>query len=120
MNSIQEIADRLVEYCREAKWEEAQRALYAPDARSIEAQESPAFAKETGGLEAIVEKGHKFSAMVEQYHGLAVSAPIVADNSFACTMTLDATMKGMGRVKMTEVCVYEVKDGKIVTERFFP
>jgi hypothetical protein len=28
-------------------------------------------------------------------------------------------MKGMGRVKMDEIAVYEVKDGKIVKEQFF-
>jgi hypothetical protein len=28
-------------------------------------------------------------------------------------------MKGMGRMKMDEIVVYEVKDGKIVQEQFF-
>jgi hypothetical protein len=28
-------------------------------------------------------------------------------------------MKGRGRVKMEELCAYEVKDGKIVLEQFF-
>jgi hypothetical protein len=34
-------------------------------------------------------------------------------------MSIDATMKGMGRQVLDEVCVYEVKDGKIVQEQFF-
>jgi limonene-1,2-epoxide hydrolase len=34
-------------------------------------------------------------------------------------MVLDATIKGMGRMTLEEVCVYEVKDGKIVVEQFF-
>jgi len=34
-------------------------------------------------------------------------------------MGMDVTMKGMGRVKMEEVCVYKVKDGKVVSEQFF-
>jgi limonene-1,2-epoxide hydrolase len=34
-------------------------------------------------------------------------------------MTLDATMTGMGRMQLDEICVYEVKDGKIVFEQFF-
>ena len=29
------------------------------------------------------------------------------------------TYKGMGRQKMDEIAVYEVKDGKIVKEQFF-
>ena len=32
-----EIAEKLVAYCREAKWEAAQKELYADDAISIEA-----------------------------------------------------------------------------------
>jgi hypothetical protein len=34
-------------------------------------------------------------------------------------MDMDVTYKGQGRSMMSEVCVYEVKDGKIVTETFF-
>jgi hypothetical protein len=29
------------------------------------------------------------------------------------------TMKGSGRMKMDEIALYEVKDGKIVKEQFF-
>jgi limonene-1,2-epoxide hydrolase len=49
---------------------------------------------------------------------MEVSDPIIAGNSFACTMKLDVTMKGRGHMVMTEICVYEVKDGKIVLEQF--
>jgi hypothetical protein len=34
-------------------------------------------------------------------------------------MQLDMTMKGQGRTNMAELCVYQVKDGKIVAEQFF-
>lgn len=114
----EEIAKRLVALCREAKWETAQTELFAADAVSIEPYETPAFAKETKGLPAIIEKGHKFEAMVEKMHSLKVSDPVVATNSFACTMTMDVTMKGQGRMNMSELCVYVLKDGKIVSEAF--
>lgn len=114
-----ELADKLVAYCREAKWETAQQELFAEDARSIEAGASPDFPQETKGLAAILEKGRKFGAMIETLHAQTVSPPLVADNSFACTMSLDVTMKGQPRMRMSELCVYEVKDGKIVCERFF-
>jgi hypothetical protein len=117
--TIEEIAKRLVAYCREAKWETAQRELYADGAVSIEPYETPAFEKETKGLQAIIEKGKKFDAMVGEMHELKVSEPIVATNAFACTMLMDVTMKGQERMKMSELCVYEVKNGKIVAERFF-
>ena len=116
--NTEQIAKRLVALCREAKWEEAQQELYSPDAISIEPYATPGFDKETRGLPAIVEKGKRFTAMVEKMHSLTVSDPLVATNSFACTMRMDMTMKGQGRMDMAELCVYEVKDGKIVLEQF--
>ena len=114
-----EIATRLVTLCRDAKWETAQKELFANDAVSIEPQATPDFSKETKGLSAIVEKGHKFDAMVEQLHSLTVSEPLVANNAIACTMNIDVTMKGKGRMQMSEICLYQVKDGKIISEQFF-
>ncbi|MDF3058122.1 MAG: hypothetical protein K0R17_2337 [Rariglobus sp.] len=116
--STQEIAGRLVALCRKGDFETAQRELFSPDAVSIEPHATPGFDKETKGLPAIIEKGHTFQQMVEAMHALDVSEPVVAGQSFACTMRLDATMKGEGRMNMTELCVYEVKDGKIISEQF--
>lgn len=116
--TTQQTAERLVALCREAKWETAQTELYAADAISIEPYATPAFQKETKGLPAIIEKGHTFGAMVESMHFHEVSDPVVAGSSFACTMHMDVTMKGQGRMDMTELCVYQVKDGKIVSEQF--
>jgi len=40
-------------------------------------------------------------------------------NHFSLTMRYDMTFKERGRSTMEEICVYEVKDGKIATERYF-
>jgi ketosteroid isomerase-like protein len=114
-----EIAGRLVALCREARWETAQQELFADDAVSIEPMATPAFAKETRGLAAILEKGRTFDALIETLHALTVSEPLVAGNSIACIMGMDVTMKGQARLQMAELCVYQVKDGKIVSEQFF-
>jgi hypothetical protein len=116
--TTQQIASRLAELCRKGDYEKAQKELYADNCVSIEEMASPAFEKETKGLKAIIEKGHKFSEMVEEMHGGSVSDPIVAGNSIAFELKMDATMKGRGRTEMTEICVYKVKDGKIVSEMF--
>ena len=116
--TTKEIADRLVALCRKAEYETAQKELYAKDALSVEPQEGPAFAKETKGLDAILEKGEKFAAMIEQVHANEVSDPLVVGTSFVCLMRLDVTMKGRGRMDMKELCIYDVKDGKIVREEF--
>lgn len=116
---IKEIAKRLVEYCKKGQWEACQKELYAEDAVSIEPHSTKAFEKEIRGLQAIIEKGKKFDNLVETMHTLTVSDPMVADNAFSVTMHMDATFKGQGRMAFTELCVYEVKDGKVVTEQFF-
>jgi len=117
--TTQEIANRLVELCRQGDMEAAQKELFAEDAVSIEPYPTPDFDKETKGLEAIAEKARKWGAMVEETHSMVVSDPLVASNSFACTMAMDMTMKEHGRMQMTELCVYNVKDGKIISEEFF-
>lgn len=114
-----EIAHRLVALCREAKWETAQRELYADNAVSREPEPNPAFPQEIRGRDAIIAKGEKFKAMIEKLNAITVSEPIVADGAFSLVMGLDAVMKGQGPMKMNEICVYVVRDGKIVSEQFF-
>jgi hypothetical protein len=116
--TTKEVAQRLVALCREGKVEIAQRELYADDAINIEPYGTPTFPKETKGLDALIEKGHKFTALIEQVHAVSISDPLVAGSSFACAMKLDVTIRGRGRMDMDELCIYEVKDGKIVSERF--
>lgn len=117
--STKEIAARLSALCSTGEFEKAQKELFAHDAISIEPLETPEFKKETVGLDAILEKGKKFESMVEKMHHLVISEPLIAANSIALTLGMDVTMKGKGRMNMTELCVYKLKDGKIVSEEFF-
>jgi hypothetical protein len=114
-----EIANKLVAYCRKGDWSAAQHELYAENARSVEPYSTPEFEKETSGLKAILEKGKKFDGMIETMHKIDVSEPLIAGNSIAFVLTMDVTMKGQDRMAMPELCVYEVKDGKIASEQFF-
>ncbi|HZP59664.1 MAG TPA: SnoaL-like domain-containing protein [Opitutaceae bacterium] len=116
--TTKEIAERLVVLCRQGKFEAAQKELFAIDVISVEPYATPAFAKETKGLDALAEKGRKFTAMIEQVHSISVSDPLVAGNSFACAMQLDLTIRERGRMNLNELCIYEVKDGKIIAEQF--
>ncbi len=117
--TTKEIANRLVELCRKGDFDAAQSELFAEDAVSIEPHSTPAFEKETKGLKAIEEKGEKWNSMVEKTHKFEVSDPVVSDNSFACALRMHVTMKEHGETDMTELCVYKVKDGKIIEEQFF-
>jgi hypothetical protein len=116
--TTKEIAKNLKKHCEKGDFEGAQRELFSRDAVSIEPMAAQGFEKETHGLEAIFKKGQKWNEMVSQSHGIEISDPIVAGESFALTMTMDVTMKDGKRNKMAELCVYHVKDGKIVSEQF--
>lgn len=114
-----EIANRLKELCSKGEYETAQRQLFADNIVSIEPMESELFKKETQGLQNIIEKGHKFKTIVQEMHSTAVSEPLVTGNIIALTLTMDVTMKGQLRQTMGELCVYHVKDSKIIKEEFF-
>jgi hypothetical protein len=117
--STKEVATRLVELCRQGKCEEAQRELFADDAVSVEPHATPGFDQETKGLEAIFEKGRKFDMMLQQLHHVDVTEPLVAGNTIAFKLTMEVTMKERPKETWEEICVYDVKDGKIVSEEFF-
>ena len=117
--TIPQIAHRLAELCNQGKFEEAQKELYADDAVSIESDPGPNFEQETKGLGAIIDKGKKFNEMIEESHGCGTSDPVVGGNSFAIALNMDVTMKGQPRSTFSEICVYKVKDGKIISEHFF-
>jgi hypothetical protein len=116
--TTQEIADRMYELFKENKWAQVQEELFSDDAESIEPPHSRGM-QSAKGREALKKKGDDFNNMVEEVHGGYTGQPIVAGNYIALAMGFDATMKGMGRQKMDEIALYEVKDGKIVKEQFF-
>jgi hypothetical protein len=116
--TTQEIADRLSELFEQGKWAEAQEELFTKDAKSIEPPNSPGMVS-VEGLENIKKKGEQFNQMVEEMHGGWCSKALVSGNHIAFGMGMDCTMKGAGRMKMDEIALYEVKDGKIVKEQFF-
>jgi hypothetical protein len=116
--TTQEVANRFHELAGSGQWNQIHDELYAENAVSIEPPHSPGL-KSVEGKEAIKKKGKMFEEMVEEMHGGYSNEPIVAGNYFAVAMGMDVTMKGMGRSKMDEIAVYEVKDGRIVKEQFF-
>ena len=115
--TTQEIANRFYELDNAGDFQAIYAELYSPDVKSIEPAHTHWGTAE--GMEAIHEKGKQFRESIAEMHGGYTEPPIVAGNFFACTMGFDATFKDRGRVKVDEIAVYEVKDGKIVSEQFF-
>ena len=116
--TTKEVADRLNQLFKEYKWKEAQEELFSQDAVSVEPAHSQGL-QTVEGLDNIKKKGDQFNEMVEEMHGGWVGEPVVGGNYIAVAMGMDVTMKGAGRMNMEEICLYEVKDGKIVKEQFF-
>ena len=116
--TTQEVADRFSKLAKENAFDKIQDELFADNAASIEPAGIPGL-KSVQGKDAIKQKSVEFQSQVEEMFGGYTGEPIVAGNFFSVAMGMDATMKGMGRMKMDEIAVYEVKDGKIVKEQFF-
>ena len=116
-----EVAKGLVALCKEGKNEEAIATYYSDDIVSIEGASSPEMPARFEGIDAVRGKNEWWFANHE-VHELGVDGPFVAEDSdqFACVFHIDVTQKESGqRLKMSEVALFTVRDGKIVEERFF-
>lgn len=116
--TTQEIANRLYELCAQGQFEIAQEELFAINATSTEKNMQGELVT-VSGIDAIKEKGKHFQSMIVERHGGSIKEPNVYGNNIFMELGLDATMKEMGRMNMLELCAYEVKDGRIISERFY-
>ena len=106
----QEVADKLVSFCREGQYDEAY-GLYAEDAVSMEMPGMPN--EVTKGRENIIKQNLEWATGIEEMHGGTVGDPVVAGNHFVVPMSMDATFKETGRMQMDELCMYQVENGEI-------
>ncbi|MGB3592160.1 MAG: nuclear transport factor 2 family protein [Nonlabens sp.] len=114
--TTEEIANKLVEYCRTNQEEKAYKELYSSEITSIEMEEPM---KEVHGMEGIQKKASWWQENFEVHDG-EVFEPLVADDHFVVKFWMDTTHKPSGqRSQMNELGVYQVKDGKIWKEQFF-
>ena len=114
-----EIGNKLVELCRHGKNHEALATLFAEDAVSIEAFAPPGMQAEAKGLAAIKAKG-EWWINNHEVHTAAVTGPWPHGDRFIVGFQYDVTNKPSGnRMKMDEVGLFTVRDGKIIREEFF-
>jgi hypothetical protein len=119
--TIQEVAARFNELAQKEKWFEIQDELFADNVISDEPKGSPYFkpSQYAEGKSSVRKKGVDWVAKVEDFHGAHTTEPVVGCNHFAVGRMFDITVKGFGRIKIEEIMMYEVKNGLIVSERFF-
>ena len=116
--TTQEVATRFDQLAQQEKWFEIQDELFADNVRSVE----PPTAKHLTNAEgkaAVRKKADDWIKRVEQLHSSYTTTPVAGGNYFSAGRVLDITVKGLGRIKIDEIMLYEVKDGKIVLEQFF-
>lgn len=116
--TVQEVAARFDQLAQQEKWFEIQDELFADNVRSVEPP-TAVHLKNAEGKAAVRKKAEDWVKRIEAVHRSYTSAPVVGGDHFAVGRGLETTVKGLGRIKMDEVMVYEVKDGRIVLEQFF-
>ncbi|HEX5151658.1 MAG TPA: nuclear transport factor 2 family protein [Parafilimonas sp.] len=118
--TTQEVADKFYELGEANQWDKIQDELFSDDAESIEPPNAASSGLKTvKGRAALKQKSIDFNNSIEEIYGGYSSKPVVGGNFFSVAMGMDAKFKGMDRIQFDEICVYEVKDGKIVKEQFF-
>jgi ketosteroid isomerase-like protein len=115
----QEIGKRYVELCQAGKNEACLDELYAKDAVSVEAAMPPGMDRTVKGLDALRAKSKDWGKN-NVVHAAEVAGPYPNDDRFAVRFTFDVTNKPSGkRMKMDEIGLFTVENGKITREEFF-
>lgn len=119
MNS-QQIANRLVALLRQGDYFTIYDELFHPtEVEHVEPQApAPAF-QHLKGVAAIKAKDEQMGAMIQSISLPKVGEPIVSPNAIALHYQIKGELKDSSALAMDEVIVYELQDGKIVSERFF-
>lgn len=119
MATTAEVAKDLAAMCRQGQFPEVIEKYYSDDIVSVESFGAPEMPARQVGIAAIKAK-NQWWIENHEVHGVAVEGPLVGGDKFAVTFEMDVTPKMTGqRMKMQELAVYTVKDGKIVQEEFF-
>lgn len=116
--TTQEVAARFNELAQQEKWFEIQEEFFADDVKSIDPPGSP-YLGYAEGKEAVRKKGMDFVSRITAVHRTFTSAPVVGGSYFAVGRETDITLQETGRIQMNQVMLYEVKDGRIISEQFF-
>jgi ketosteroid isomerase-like protein len=118
--NTEEVAKKLVEYCRKGEWMKAIDDLYAKDIISVEAQAMENMPAEMRGIDQVRGKTEWWEKNME-VHSAKVTGAFVARDTFVVQFDVDVTDKASKkRMQMSEVGIYTVKDGKVAREEFLP
>ncbi len=112
--TIQEVSQRLIRLCSEGKFLDAQHELYDKNILSIETDGS-----KTTGSSNMHAKEQRFLDGVAKIRMITFSEPLITGNFFSVILKMEVDLKNGGSRSLEEICVYRVREGKIVFEQFF-
>ena len=119
--TTQEVANRYYELANQNKWIEIQEEFHDDNVISQEPEHvaSRGIPVMIKGREAVRAKTMSNRETIEAIYSQYCGEPVVAGNFFSLALKRDVAYKGRPRVQLEELCVFEVKEGKIVSEQFF-
>jgi hypothetical protein len=117
--TTQAIADKVVANCISGNFLANYQELYADDVVAYEPRDSQLGERETKGLAAVMARAAQFHEQIEKVLSKQVYPPVVAGNYFTFRLTQEFELKNIGYFKLDELCMFRVKDGKIVYEEYF-
>jgi len=118
--NTEEVATKLVEFCRKGEWMKAIDELYGKDIVSVEPRAMENMPAEMRGIDQVRGKTEWWEKNME-VHSAKVGRPFVARDTFVVQFDVDVTDKGSKkRMQMSEAGIYAVKDGKVSREEFLP
>ena len=113
-----EVATQLVALCREGRFLDAVKTLYADDIVSVEAMDYQGSGREMRGKESVLAKNVGW-LKDNDIHGASVIGPFLSPEKFAVQFSFEWTRRASGeRIQFSEVAVYTVVEGKIAHEEF--
>ncbi|HEY6547384.1 MAG TPA: nuclear transport factor 2 family protein [Vicinamibacteria bacterium] len=122
MPTAKEVADQLVALCQKGKNIEAVEKLFSADAVSVEAMGDETMPAVMTGRAAIRGK-NEWWFQNHSVHSASLRGPFPNGERFAAIYDFEVTAKAGPmagqRMRMEEVALYTVADGKIVREEFF-
>jgi hypothetical protein len=117
--STEALARRFVELVRAGNSPAIYEELYSPEIVSIEMDHDPSMPHKWVGMEELMKKNEWWEANFTVLSH-SVSEPLVCPTHFCVRYDMRTTHKPTGQTTdMSELGVYEVKDGKIVREQYF-
>ena len=98
--NTQEVADKFIQFWREGRNDDAIKAFYSGET----IHQTPGFL---------------YARKMEQTSAAEISELLVVGEYFCLRLKMDIMLEDTGRSTLNESWVFEVKEGKIVYERFF-